>query len=159
MNIILSRNLSIVQRTVLAVGCGAQAIIDPYRYDCVAYAAEATTPPCVLSKLADKMKNTEEGRLILKDKPNIHSSEIDLEYLANLEDNLFGKEYFKMLEQYSISPDTRVPVKFIDGETNEFIMRRFRQCHDLLHLLLQAPTTFEGEAYVKAYEFHQVIIH
>ena len=41
------------------------------------------------------------------------------------------------------------------GETNQFVMKRFRQCHDLLHLLLDAPTNFEGESYVKAYEFHQ----
>ena len=34
-------------------------------------------------------------------------------------------------------------------------MKRFRQCHDLLHLLLDAPTNFEGESYVKAYEYHQ----
>ena len=60
-----------------------------------------------------------------------------------------------MLNKYSISPDSRVPVKFVEGETEQFVMKRFRQCHDLLHLLLDAPTNFEGESYVKAYEFHQ----
>ena len=102
---------------------------------------------------------------------------------------MFGAEYVKMLNKYSISPDTRVPVKFVEarvvneilvvkpavkgsqktdptlstcvfitlikGETNQFVMKRFRQCHDLLHLLLDAPTNFEGESYVKAYEYHQ----
>ena len=43
---IITRNLSIVQRSILAVGCGVQAVLDPYRYDCVAYSAEASTPPC-----------------------------------------------------------------------------------------------------------------
>ena len=97
-----------------------------------------------------------------------------------------------MLNKYSISPDTRVPVNFVEarvvneilvvqpavkptsilsfkrrtplytryitrikGETNQFVMKRFRQCHDLLHLMLDAPTNFEGESYVKAYEYHQ----
>ena len=46
-------------------------------------------------------------------------------------------------------------ITLIKGETNQFVMKRFRQCHDLLHLLLDAPTNFEGESYVKAYEFHQ----
>lgn len=60
-----------------------------------------------------------------------------------------------MLERHKISPDTRVPVKFIDGEDHRFIMQRYRQVHDLLHLLLNAPTNFEGEAAVKAFEFAQ----
>ena len=115
-------------------------------------------------------------------------------YLFIKDDGLFGAEYVKMLNKYSISPDTRVPVKFVEarvvneilvvqpavkpksflscnkahltlftcffitrikGETNQFVMKRFRQCHDLLHLLLDAPTNFEGESYVKAYEYHQ----
>ena len=66
-----------------------------------------------------------------------------------------GKEYVTMLNRCKISPDTRVPVKFIDGEENQFIMMRYRQIHDILHLLLDAPTNFEGESLVKAFEFQQ----
>ena len=95
------------------------------------------------------MEKSEEGRLVLSTRPNIHSDDIDLEQLATLEPNQLGRRYYEMLGKYSISPDTRVPVKFIEGEENQFIMKRFRQCHDLLHLLLDAPTNFEGECFVK----------
>ena len=54
------------------------------RYDCVAYSAEASTPPCQLTSLADRMSRTDEGKRILNDKPNIHSEDIDLDYLASL---------------------------------------------------------------------------
>ena len=111
--------------------------------------------PCQLESLRERMKSTEEGKLVLATRPNIHSDDIDLESLAQLDENQFGRQYYDMLKKYSISPDTRVPVKFIEGEDNAFIMKRFRQCHDLLHLLLDAPTNFEGESFVKAYEFHQ----
>ena len=60
-----------------------------------------------------------------------------------------------MLDRCKISPDTRVPVKFIEGEENQFIMMRYRQIHDILHLILEAPTNFEGESLVKAFEFQQ----
>ena len=123
------------------------------RYDCVAYAAEATTLPCQLEALRKRMEKSEEGKLVLSTRPNIHSDEIDLDQLANLEPDQLGRRYYEMLEKYSISPDTRVPVKFIEDEENQFIMKRFRQCHDLLHLLLDAPTNFEGECFVKGKVF------
>ena len=65
----------------------------------------------------------------------------------------FGNQYFQLLERSKISPDTRVPVKFIKGDDNIFIMNRYRQVHDLLHLLLNAPTNFEGESAVKGIDF------
>ena len=81
---VITRNLSIVQRSILAVGCGVQAVLDPYRYDCVAYSAEASTPPCQLTSLADRISRTDEGKRVLNEKPNIHSNDIDLDYLASL---------------------------------------------------------------------------
>ena len=36
-------------------------------------------------------------------------------YLFIKDDGLFGVEYVKMLNKYSISPDTRVPVKFVEA--------------------------------------------
>ena len=54
------------------------------RYDCVAYSAEATTPPCQLTSLAERISRTDEGKRILNDQPNIHSDDIDLDYLASL---------------------------------------------------------------------------
>ena len=36
-------------------------------------------------------------------------------YLFIKDDGLFGAEYVKMLNKYSISPDTRVPVKFVEA--------------------------------------------
>ena len=81
---VITRNLSIVQRSILAVGCGVQAVLDPYRYDCVAYSAEASTPPFQLTSLADRISRTDEGKRVLNEKPNIHSNDIDLDYLASL---------------------------------------------------------------------------
>ena len=99
------------------------------------------------------MEKSEEGKQVLSSRPNIHSDDVDLDQLASLEPDQLGRRYYEMLEKYSISPDTRVPVKFIEGDENQFIMKRFRQCHDLLHLLLDAPTNFEGECYVKGEYF------
>merc|ERR1711964_695298 len=68
-----------------------------------------------------------------------------------------GDECLKYFEKYNISMDTRRPVKFsIQGnppdETLSYIMMRYRQTHDILHLLLGQRTDYLGEATVKAFE-------
>ena len=95
------------------------------------------------------MAKSDEGKLVLAERPNIHSDNVNLESLGDLEPNQLGRCYYEMLAKFDISPDTRVQVKFVEGEDNAFVMKRFRQCHDLLHLLLDAPTNFEGESFVK----------
>ena len=78
------RNLSIIQRSILTVGCGVVAVTNPYRYDCVAYATEATAAPCQLTRLSQRIQQTAEGQTVLQEKPNIHSSTVDLDALKLL---------------------------------------------------------------------------
>ena len=72
-----------IQRAVLGVGCGVQAVLDPYRYDCVAYSTEATTSAAQLDKIRQKVSKTEEGRLLLEQKPSINTNTVDLEALKD----------------------------------------------------------------------------
>ena len=55
--------------------------LDPYRYDCVAYSTEATTSTSQLTKLREQIAKTEEGQLLLQEKPTINSNTVDLECL------------------------------------------------------------------------------
>ena len=65
------------------MGCGVQAVLDPYRYDCVAYSTEATTTAAQLDKIKKKISETEEGRLLLEQKPSINTNTVDLEALKD----------------------------------------------------------------------------
>ena len=75
--------ISVIQRAVIGVGCGVQAVLDPYRYDCVAYSTEATTSAAQLDKIRQKVSKTEEGRLLLEQKPSINTNTVDLEALKD----------------------------------------------------------------------------
>ena len=91
---IFVRRLSVLQRTILGVGCSIQAVRDPYRYDCVAYATEATTAPCQLKSLREKIAKTEEGRRVLAEKPLISSNTLDFEVLRRLPNETLGTFFF-----------------------------------------------------------------
>lgn len=50
------------------------------------------------------------GRRILRDKPRITSTTLDIEKLRQLPENTLGHEYARWLEIEEVSPDTRAAV-------------------------------------------------
>jgi ubiquinone biosynthesis protein COQ4 len=76
----------------------------------VAALGETTAGPTV-SWLRDTMLKSPEGRQILKDRPRINSTTVDMDSLAQLPDGTFGKAYVTWLERCGVTPDTREPVR------------------------------------------------
>lgn len=76
----------------------------------VAALGETTAGPTV-SWLRDTMLKSPEGRQILKDRPRINSTNVDMDKLAMLPDGTFGKAYVTWLERCGVTPDTREPVR------------------------------------------------
>ena len=72
-----------VQKTVLALGSSIIALTDPYRVDMVAVSGE-TLGQRALQNMYEKMKDSREGRALLKDRPTINSSTVDFDYLKSL---------------------------------------------------------------------------
>ena len=48
-----------------------------------------------------------------------------------------------------MTPDTRKEVRFIDDKELAYVMRRYREVHDMTHALLGMPTNMLGEVLVK----------
>ncbi|XP_054896681.1 ubiquinone biosynthesis protein COQ4 homolog, mitochondrial isoform X2 [Poeciliopsis prolifica] len=142
------------QKALLAVGSGVAALQDPYRHDMVAVLGE-TTGHLALINLRERMKNDPEGHMILTERPRIRLSTLDLEKMASLPDESFGREYLRFLEDNKVTPDSRAEVKFVDNEELAYIMLRYREVHDLLHTLLGMPTNMLGEVAVKWFEAAQ----
>lgn len=142
------------QKALLAVGSGVAALQDPYRHDMVAVLGE-TTGHLALINLRDRMRNDPEGYTILTERPRIRLSTLDLEKMASLPDESFGREYLRFLEDNKVTPDSRAEVKFVDNEELAYIMQRYREVHDLLHTLLGMPTNMLGEVAVKWFEAAQ----
>ncbi|XP_063265906.1 ubiquinone biosynthesis protein COQ4 homolog, mitochondrial isoform X2 [Prinia subflava] len=128
-----------LQKALLAAGSALMALYDPYRHDMVAVLGE-TTGCLVLPNLRDKMKNHPEGYRILQERPRIRLSTLDMARLQGLPDGSLGREYVRFLEDNKVSPDTRMPPKFVDDEELAYVIQRYREVHDLMHTLLGMPT-------------------
>ncbi|XP_028394793.1 ubiquinone biosynthesis protein COQ4 homolog, mitochondrial-like [Dendronephthya gigantea] len=143
-----------LQKGLLAVGSGFAAFLDPKRDDMIAVLGESTGY-LALKRIRRSMQLNDEGQQILREQPRINTSTIDVPSLRELPEGTFGKEYTKFLAKNRVTPDTRLPVRFVDDPELAYIMQRYREIHDFTHTLLGMPTNIIGEITVKWFEMVQ----
>ncbi|RWS12513.1 hypothetical protein B4U79_04024 [Dinothrombium tinctorium] len=158
------------QKLLLAIGSSATALIDPLRdginsiqiaamfalfsfqniqtIDMVAVSGEVLGGNA-LRKMYRQMRSSEEGRRVLIDKPIINTKVVDLNELSRLPKGTFGAEYVRFMTENKISSDTRKPVKFVDDPELAYVMQRYRETHDMVHVLTAMPISLPGEVAVK----------
>ncbi|ODV59553.1 ubiquinone biosynthesis protein COQ4 [Ascoidea rubescens DSM 1968] len=145
--------LRTIDRALMVISCSVGAYFHPENNNYIIGLGESTAFKPVLEKLRDGMLSDKTGRQILRERPRITSSSLNLNYLKNLPSNTLGNTYYKWLEREKVSPDTRAPVKYIDEDELAYIFQRYRECHDFHHAIAGLPITIEGEISVKAFEF------
>jgi len=145
--------LTIAERLGLAIGTGVGSFVDPRRGDLIASFGEATAQPYFIDKLRNRMLLNPTGRRILRDRPRLTSTSLDIPRLRKLPQNTLGYAYAAWLDREGVSPDTRAAVKYIDNEECAYVMQRYRECHDFYHALVGLPVFREGEVALKAFEF------
>ena len=140
--------LSTLQRVLLGAGSAAVCMLRPHRGDMVAVMGE-TTGGYALKGMYKSMSEDEEGKQILQDKPIIRTTTLNMDYLKSLKPGTLGAEYLAFLDRYNYSPDARPNVQFIDDIELAYVMKRYREVHDIVHTLLRMPTNMQGEVAVK----------
>ncbi|XP_030385167.1 ubiquinone biosynthesis protein COQ4 homolog, mitochondrial [Scaptodrosophila lebanonensis] len=136
------------QKLLLGAGSSLAAILDPRRHDMIACLGE-TTGEDALWDILKTVQQSEEGQRIMAEKPRINTSTIDFKCLEALPENTFGATYAKFLKDNQVTPDSRMPVRFLDDPKLAYLMTRYRECHDLVHTVLDMPTNMLGEVAVK----------
>jgi ubiquinone biosynthesis protein Coq4 len=48
-----------------------------------------------------------------------------------------------------VTPDSRLPVQFVDDIELAYVMQRYREAHDLFHTVLGMPTNMLGNNHLK----------
>ncbi|CAG9819380.1 unnamed protein product [Phaedon cochleariae] len=124
------------------------SIMNPHRGDMIACLGE-TTGESAAKFMLKKMQQSKEGTSILEERPRINSSTVNLDYLSTLPNNTLGKTYYNFLSKNKVTPDSRMPVQYIDDIELAYVMQRYRETHDLNHTVLQMPTNMLGEVTVK----------
>lgn len=119
---------------------------------------ETTATPYFIYRLRDAMLTSATGRRILRDRPRMTSTSLDLARLRALPPNTVGASYAAWLDREGVSPDTRPAVRYIDDAECAYVMQRYRECHDFYHALTGLPIVREGEVALKAFEFANTLL-
>ncbi|RAR07447.1 ubiquinone biosynthesis protein coq4, mitochondrial [Stemphylium lycopersici] len=135
--------LTRIERLGLALGSGLGSFLDPRKADLIASFGEATAQPYFIYKLRDRMLLNPTGRRILRDRPRLTSTSLDIPRLRKLPPNTLGYAYAEWLDREGVSPDTRAAVQYIDNEECAYVMQRYPGL----------PVFREGEVALKAFEF------
>ena len=148
--------INLPERFFLALGSTLYSFFSPRRPDLIALCSETTTPISLLRSLRDVMLSHPSGRRILRERPRISTTTVDVTHLRTLPLGTLGRTYVDWLDTEHVTPDTRDPVRHIPEEELAYVLQRYRESHDLYHVLLAEkgmPSFLEGEVVVKGFEF------
>eukprot|EP00160_Parvularia_atlantis_P017376 Unigene594_Nuclearia_a/m.1913 Unigene594_Nuclearia_a/g.1913 ORF Unigene594_Nuclearia_a/g.1913 Unigene594_Nuclearia_a/m.1913 type:complete len:220 (-) Unigene594_Nuclearia_a:21-680(-) len=139
-------------RAVAAVRAGLRALIDPTRQEDVAIVGEATGE-AALRWMHRAMLADRDGRRVLRARPIVRShTSADTAALAALPPGSLGRVYAEHMLREHITADSRAPVRLVADLDLAYVMRRYREVHDFMHVLTGLPISVEGEIALKAYE-------
>ncbi|WP_257447469.1 ubiquinone biosynthesis protein COQ4 [Archangium lipolyticum] len=110
----------------------------------------------VYESLAQQLQRSEEGRRLLSERPSLQGKALDLTALERLPEGSLGHEFARYFRDNKISPfETTFEIK----NHIDFIGKRYRETHDLLHVLTGYATDVVGEMELQAYVLGNLGIH
>ena len=98
------------------------------------------------------MLASEIGRQILDEKPRVNSETWPLEEMLKLKEGSFGFEYATWMTKLNFNSNDRPLVKYVQDLELAYIIQRYREIHDALHILLGYDVSVPAELAVKWYE-------
>lgn len=100
------------------------------------------------AKLARSWRETLEGRRLLDERPTLQGRELDLEALARLPAGTLGHEFVRYFRDNGIEPFvTTFPVH----SDVDYLSKRYRETHDLFHVITGYGTDEPGEMELQAF--------
>lgn len=138
-----------IERAVLFLSSGIQAYLHPEIGRNINNFGEASSFDFILTALRDEMLSTPDGRYLLRHQPLMNDQTLPVEKLNKLPENTLGYQYYK----FTRDGDARAPVRFIADKELNYVFTRYRQIHDIVHILTESKIDLAGELPVKAFEF------
>lgn len=150
----METKLSGFGRAALAVGSAVVALANPARADMVAVAGDLTGGPA-LRALRKRVMKTASGREMVEALAPARFPTGGTEALVamrELGDGTLGREYARFMDSRSFVPEDRPAVRFVDDPRDAWVLQRYRDVHDLWHVLTEMPTSVLGELGQKWFE-------
>lgn len=121
------------------------------------HVAEELTGRAAFARFRDALFDGPEGRALLAERPELTSKQVDFDALRRLPAGTLGHEYVAHLDRHGLSADSQAaPTRYVDDEEVAYLMRRFRQTHDVWHALTRLGTSGHEEVLIHAFSFGQL---
>ena len=146
-------NLSDTARLARAI---ARVLADSTRTEEI-HLAEELTGQRRFIELRRTLFGSEEARKLLRDLPELCSDQVDYDALRHLPGESLGFQYVNHLDRYGLSADYQAAATtHVDDAEIAYLMRRFRQTHDLWHTLLELGIAGHEEVIIHAFSWGQL---
>jgi ubiquinone biosynthesis protein COQ4 len=104
-----------------------------------------------------ELESTPEGQRLLRERPELSSEHVDYNALRRLPATTFGGAYVRHLDDNGITADYQAAAtRHVDDPVMAYLMRRFRQTHDVWHALLGLGITGHEEVIIHSFSYGQL---
>ena len=108
-------------------------------------------------ELCAEMATTPEGRRLMDERPELSSDHVDYDHLRALPPSTFGGAYVRHLDNNGITADYQAAAtRHVDDPDIAYLMRRFRQTHDVWHSLLGLGIAGHEEVVIHWFSYGQL---
>ena len=121
------------------------------------HVVEETTGRRRMREALETIRDTGEGRKLLERRPELNRDQVDYEALRRLPADTLGGAYIRHLDDNGLSADTQAAATHhVDDPDVAYLIRRFRQTHDVWHPLTQLGTQPWEEVTIHAFSYGQL---
>jgi ubiquinone biosynthesis protein COQ4 len=107
--------------------------------------------------LLEELAGAPEGRRLLAERPELSSERVDYDHLRRLPATTLGGAYARHLDDNGITADYQAAAtRHVDDPDMAYLMRRFRQTHDVWHALLGIGITGHEEVLIHWFSYGQL---
>jgi ubiquinone biosynthesis protein COQ4 len=108
-------------------------------------------------RILEEMRASPEGQRLLAEQPELSSEQVDYDALRALPASTLGGAYVRHLDNNKITADYQAAkTRHVDDPDMAYLMRRFRQTHDVWHALLGIGITGHEEVIIHWFSYGQL---
>src|SRR5512146_1938122 len=108
-------------------------------------------------RLLAELASSDDGQRLLARRPELSSDHVDYDALRTLPASTLGGAYVRHLDGNHITADYQAAAtRHVDDPDMAYLMRRFRQTHDVWHALLGLGITGHEEVIIHWFSFGQL---
>jgi ubiquinone biosynthesis protein COQ4 len=142
-----------VTRLGLAV---VRVLADSERTDEI-HVAEELTGRERFAQLRRTLFDCDESVALLRDRPELCDEQVDFERLRGLPRDTLGFGYVDHLDSHGLSADSQAALtRYVEDPELAYLMRRFRQTHDVWHAVVGLGTRGHEEVILHAFSWGQL---